>query len=286
MAWCSWPAWLLFSFWIEKMVEDISPRDSFEHVLRYWWVIALAMILGGLLGWSISRFSPPVYEARAEYRVTLDDDTLLAELHETNPEAELTYDIRAPYLAPVALAFYSPAVRSAVEEQARSQGLDFPVEGFKNGQLILDQRRSDWTVIVRHNDRKTAARLANLWIALADEYLQNAHAQAALAESLKLQMSLISKCFLNTSLAGGNRCAGTSFSDPAEMQAQYQDLDRQYQDAFSASEGVSMLVRFEPGAAAIPPVRPVYYNTSWLMLAGCLLGLILGGITAQKLPLK
>lgn len=268
------------------MVEDISPRDSLEHVLRYWWVIALAMILGGLLGWVISRFSPPVYEARAEYRVTLDDDTLLAELHETKPEAELTYDIRAPYLAPVALAFYSPAVRSAVEGQARSQGLDFPVDGFINGQLILDQRRSDWTVIVRHEDGETAAKLANLWIAIADGQLQMAHAQAALAESLKLQMSLISQCFLSVDLVEGNQCAGTSFSDPAEMQAQYQELDRQYQDAFSASEGVSMLVRFEPGAVAIPPIRPVYYNTGWLILAGCLLGLILGGITAQNLLLK
>jgi hypothetical protein len=268
------------------MVEDISPRDSLEHVLRFWWVIALAMIFGGLLGWGISRYTPPVYEARAEYRVTLDDDALLAELHMTKPDAELTYDIRAPYLSPVALAFYTPEVRSAVEGQARSQGLDYPVDGFKNGQLTLDQRRSNWTVIVRHNDSKTAAKLANLWITLADEYLQNAHEQAVLAESLKLQMSLISQCFLNASLAEGNQCAGTSFSDPTEMQAQYQNLDRQYQDAFSASEGVSMLVRFEPGAVADPPVRPVYYNTGWLMLAGCLLGLILGGITAQKLSLK
>ena len=268
------------------MVEDISPRDSLEHVLCYWWVIALAMILGGLLGWSISRFSTPVYEARAEYRVTLDDETLLKKVHETKPEAELTFDLRAPYLTPVALVFFTPEVRSTLEEQAYLEGLDFPVDGFRNGQLTLDQRRSNWMVIVRHDNSDTAAKLANLWIAIANEQLQKAHDQAVLAESLKLQMSLVSRCFLNASLSQSNQCAGTSFSNLSEMQTDFQNLDRQYQNALSASEGISTLVSFEPGAMAQAPIRPVYYNSGWIMLAGSLLGLIAGSVVVQKLPIK
>jgi hypothetical protein len=268
------------------MVDDISPRDSLEHVLRFWWVIALAMVVGGVAGWGVSRLSAPVYEARAGYRVTLDEDALLVELHKTNPQAELTYEVRAPYLSPVGLAFYTPEVRSAVEEQARAQGLDFPKEGFRTGQLSLDQRRGDWTIVVRHADGQTAAKLANLWVAVADEYLQRAHAQAALAESLKLQMALVSTCFLDSSLADGNQCAGTAFADPAQMQAYYQGLDRQYQDAFSASQGIGTLVSFEPSEVADSPMRPVYYNISLLMLAGALLGLIVGGIIVHRLPLK
>jgi uncharacterized protein involved in exopolysaccharide biosynthesis len=268
------------------MSEDISPRDSLEHALRYWWVIAMTMIIGGIVGWSIARFSAPVYEARAGYRVTLDEDAVLAEAQKTNPSAELTYELKAPYLTPVALMFYDPEVRSAVEELAQEEELDFPEDGFRSGQLNLDQRRSDWSIIVRHRDSETAAKIANLWVVIADEQLQKAHAQAALAESLKVQMSLITHCFLNSSLTEGNKCAGMSFSDLAEMQAHYQDLDRQYQDAFSASEGVSMLVRFGPGVMAQAPVRPVYYNTGLLTLAGSLLGLILGGVLVQKLPIK
>jgi hypothetical protein len=268
------------------MVEDISPLNNLEHALYYWWAITLAMIIGGLAGWGISRFSTPVYEARAGYRVTLDGDSLLEELRKTDPDVELTYDIRAPYLTPVALAFYTPEVRSAVEEQARAEGLDFPPDGFRNGQLTLDQRRSDWTVIVRHADSETAATLANLWVAIADAYLKRAQEQSALAASLKLQITLLSNCFTKTSLADANQCAGTSFVDTSEMQAYYQNLDRRYQDAFSASDGVSTLVSFDPGVIAVPPVRPIYYSTGLLIVAGCLLGLIFGGVIVQRLPLK
>jgi hypothetical protein len=249
------------------MVEDIAPRESLERALRYWWVIALAMLVGGFIGWSFGRFSRPVYEARADYRVTLDEAVLLAELRKTDPGAELTYEIRAPYLTPVALIFYAPEVRYAVEQQALVDGLDFPKDGFRNGQLTLDQRRSDWTIIVRHSDSETAAKLANLWTAIADEYLQRAHEQAALAASLKLEIDLLAKCFSNATLADANLCAGTFFADAAEMQTYYQDLDRQYQEAFSATEGISTLVSYGRGAAAEPPLRPIYYSTGLLVVA-------------------
>lgn len=268
------------------MVEDISPRDSLEHALHYWWVIALSMVIGGLVGWGIARFSSPVYEARAGYRVTLDDDAVLAKAQKTNPAAELTYELRAPYLTPVALVFYAPEVRAAVEKQALADGLVFPEDGFRNGQLALDQRRSDWTIIVRHSNSESAAKLANLWVSTADGHLREARKQAALAETLKIQIALLSHCFLDSSLFDGNQCAGTSFTNLDEFTARFQELDRQYQDALSASEGISPLVNFEPGLEALVPSRPVYYNTGLLMLAGSLLGLIFGGVIVQKLPIR
>jgi hypothetical protein len=268
------------------MDKDISPRESLERVLRYWWVIALAMMVGGMAGWIIGHYSSPVYEARAGYRVTLDDDAVLRELHKTKPDAELTYDIRAPYLAPVALVFYSSKVRSAVQEQAVATGLDFPQDGFRTGQLSLDQRGADWVVVVRHNESDTAAQLANLWITIADKQLRTAHEQAVLAASLKLKIDVISKCFNNAGLSEGNQCAATSFASLDDMQAGYKDLDRQYQDALTDSDGISTMVNFQPGASATPPARPIYYNIGSLMLIGSLIGLIIGGVIVQRLELK
>jgi hypothetical protein len=70
------------------------------------------------------------------------------------------------------------------------------------------------------------------------------------------------------------------------MQVYFQDLNRRFQEAVSESEGIGILVSFGRGASAEPPLRPVYYNTGLLMLAGSLLGLIVGGIVVQKLPIK
>jgi hypothetical protein len=268
------------------MDKEISPRESLERVLRYWWVIALAIMVGGMAGWVIGHYSSPVYEARAGYRVTLDEDAVLAELHKTKPDAELTYDIRAPYLAPVALVFYTPQVRAAVQEQAIAGGLDFPKDGFRTGDLFLDQHGNEWTAIVRHKDPDTAAQLANLWIKIADEQLHSAHEQAVLAASLKIKNDVLTKCFSNVGLAEANKCAGTSFASLDDMQISYKDLDRQYQDALTASDGISTMVNFQPGTQATPPARPVYYNTGLLMLIGSLIGLIIGGVIVQRLDLK
>ena len=268
------------------MVEDISPRDSFVHVLRYWWVIALAMIIGGLIGWGIGRLATPVYEARAGYRVSLDEDAVLAELHKTSPQAELTYDVRAPYLAPVALVFFASEVRTAVQDQATAAGLDFPKDGFRTGQLSLDQQGDEWTIVVRHSDPVSAAKLANLWVSIANGRLIKDHGQAVMAASLKLQIDMLTQCFTNPNLTEANQCAGTSFTKVPEMQAYYQDLDRKYQDALSANEGISTLVSFEPGAVATPPAQPIYYRTGLLMVVGGLLGLIIAGVVVQRLDLK
>jgi hypothetical protein len=218
--------------------------------------------------------------------VTLDEDALLTELHKTKPDAELTYDIRAPYLSPVALMFYTPEVRTAVQEQASASGLDFPKDGFRSGQLFLDQHGTEWTVVVRHNDPSTAAKLANLWITIVDARLRKAHTQTVLAMSLKLQIDLLTRCFTGASLTEANQCAGTTVASIGEMQTNYHDLDRQYQEALSASEGISPLVGFIPGVVAETPARPVYYNTGLLILVGSLLGLIIGGVVVQRLDLK
>lgn len=267
-------------------MNEISPRNTLDRVLQYWWVIALAMIAGGVIGWGISQLTVPVYEARAGYRVNVDDDALLAELRKTNPEAELNYDVRAPYLTPVALAFYLPEVRSAVEEQARAEGLAFPSDAFRSGDLSLDQRGSEWIIIARHSDKDTAAKLANMWVDIADRNLRQAHEEAVQAQALKLQMAALSNCFPGKSLVEGNQCAGTTFTDPGEIQAYLKDLDLQYQSALTAGEGISILVTFNRGSIAVPPERPIYYNTSLLILAGSLIGLLIAGVVVQRLPVK
>jgi hypothetical protein len=267
-------------------MNDISPRKSLDQVLRYWWVIALAMIAGGIVGWGVSHLSAPVYEARAGYRVNVDDNALLAELRKTNPEAVLSYDIRAPYLTPVALVFYLPEVRSAVEEQARAEGLAFPSGGFRSGVLSLDQRGDEWTIIVRHSNKETAAKLANMWVDIADKYLRQAHEEAVQAQVLKMQLTVLSNCFSDMNLVDANKCAGTTFVDMREIQAYLKDLDRQYQEALTASKGISTLVTFNRSSVADPPERPVYYTTSLLILAGSLIGLLIAGAVIQRLPVK
>ena len=57
-------------------MNDLSPYESFERILRRWWVVAACMVIGGMLGWGLSFLLRPIYEARANYLVQIDTEQL------------------------------------------------------------------------------------------------------------------------------------------------------------------------------------------------------------------
>lgn len=54
------------------IASEFSVYDQFNHLLSRWWLIALATLLGGILGFIIFQLRPPLYEATATYLVTID----------------------------------------------------------------------------------------------------------------------------------------------------------------------------------------------------------------------
>jgi hypothetical protein len=52
--------------------NEFSPYEYFERLMSLWWLVLLAIILGGTLGFIFYHLHPPVYEATATYFVTID----------------------------------------------------------------------------------------------------------------------------------------------------------------------------------------------------------------------
>jgi len=52
--------------------NEFSPYKYFNHVLDYWWLVLIATILGGTLGFAFYHLHPSIYEATATYFVTID----------------------------------------------------------------------------------------------------------------------------------------------------------------------------------------------------------------------
>jgi uncharacterized protein involved in exopolysaccharide biosynthesis len=52
--------------------NEFSPYEYFIRVIDFWWIVALATILGGVFGYIFYHLHPPVYEATATYNVTID----------------------------------------------------------------------------------------------------------------------------------------------------------------------------------------------------------------------
>ena len=52
--------------------NEFSPYEYFIRVIDFWWIVALATILGGVFGYIFYHLHPPIYEATATYNVTID----------------------------------------------------------------------------------------------------------------------------------------------------------------------------------------------------------------------
>lgn len=52
--------------------NEFSPYKYFGQIVNLWWIVFLAALLGGALGFVFNQLHPPVYEATATYFVTID----------------------------------------------------------------------------------------------------------------------------------------------------------------------------------------------------------------------
>jgi hypothetical protein len=267
-------------------MNDFSPQDAFDRTLRFWWVVAITMVIGGLLGWSLSFLFPPVFEAIANYQVKLDEEALLAQMVSQKPDAELDYITREKYLSPVELMFYKKEIRDDLAEQAQIAGLNYSPDQFNVSDFNLDRRGWSWAVVVRNRDAETAAKLANLWLQVVDRRLSQLREQSVKAHALNISIRTLASCFDGRDLAEANRCAGTSYANSEEAATNLQALESQYASISGASEGISELVTFEVINLAQVPAHAVLYRTGMLALVGSLLGLIAGVFIIQRLLIK
>ena len=52
--------------------QPFVPLVVLENALRYWWIVAVAIILGGAAGLLAHSFKPPLYESMAEFSIAVD----------------------------------------------------------------------------------------------------------------------------------------------------------------------------------------------------------------------
>jgi hypothetical protein len=256
-------------------MNDINPQQALERAMHLWWLIAVCVLLGGVAGWTFSMFRHPVYEATAFYDVSVDQPELARRLG-LDPQTPLGFSAIRPYIDPAANVFYQEETQNELFAAAQSQGIPAEAVDFSSNDLILDRSGALWYVTVRNADAELAARLANLWLELADTRIRAMLAHAYSAESLETVRSAVMQCFSSLNLTKANECAGTAFNTPVEFETYIAGLDRQIAAERQASGGVDTVLEVELGRAAQPPAEPVLYRQGTLILAGSLAGFLVG----------
>ncbi len=256
-------------------MNDISPLEIIQRILRYWWIPAAGLFLGGLIGWGFTRLHPPVYEATATYQVTIDEQLLLTEGEVTTDMLPLDFNHQNPFYSPAADVFSTAAANLAAGSQ--------PVQ---LSDFSLDRRGTRWMAAVRSTDPVNAARLANQWVTDADAGIRQAQMHSAEARTLESQRDTLQKCFTNNDFTQANLCAGTSFTTPAEMESFSADLEQRLLVEQKGALSIDPALQVSFVAPAAAPVQPVLYSRAFVILAGSVIGLLAGLLVVPRLPAR
>lgn len=138
--------------------NEFSPYKYINHVLNLWWLVLLATILGGILGFIFFHFHPPVYEATSTYFVTLDL-TRFPVLGEREDLIQYNEDMA---LGTTQGALLSIDVINNVVIQARTFGKSMtPQDLLKNG--TIERKHDIWELRYRSEVPSEAQEIVNTW---------------------------------------------------------------------------------------------------------------------------
>ena len=250
---------------VTTAVDDTyAPMDALTSAFRFWWVIFVLVVAGGLVGLLVHSLRPPVYEAVARFPASID-------FVSAGPLTEREEDLALNAIHDLVI---SDAVVDKVVETAAAQGISTSKAELKQSAL-LERRVNVWTLRLRDTDSQRAERLAGLWAEQAQADLLDGYENALAAARLSTTMRSLESC-LERAVVGepsGVHCSSARFS---EIQADLREAGAAYTQAKHASRGLSPTLVLGPMDPAVLSPRPVIFERSQVVLAGGLLGLLAG----------
>jgi hypothetical protein len=257
-------------------MKDIPILDALQRALRGWWIVSLCMVCGGLLGWGYTRLRPPMYEAQAVFHVDVDVDQYLI----NQGDVGVVVVKRSTMLAPVRDLFFAKNVVRKLISAAEAQGYTLTHEQILDD-FKIQQIDTRWLASVRAADPQSAATLANLWSEITLSVMKKAYAHAVELRTLELELSTVVRCFSEDDFTKGNQCAGTRFKSQAAFDRYLSKTQTEINAERDASRGLDASMELDLTRQAQVPDEPVLYNDSAIIVAGMMIGLILGVILVQ-----
>ncbi len=254
------------------MTASLSPREKVSNVLTYWWVIVTAAIIGGLIGLTVSTVKKPVYEARATFTISLD-------FARTGILTQYDKDLA---LGTAASAIFSYNVMQQVADAAQQNGIATDFETLKHT-AVMERKAAQWTLRVRASDPEDAAFLVNQWVDFGLADLNVSYQHALMAENLQNYIQTLETCMQQVSVnAVVPLCPYPTLAElETELKAASDALFVEKQASRNLFPGIT----YSLDQYATPPAEPALYGRNTLVLAGLILGLILGvGIVSTTLP--
>ncbi len=257
------------------MPEAFSPYDFMAHMLRYWKLVILMMIVGGLTGWLIHLSKPPLYESQSSISFAFNV-TRYGPLPQIDEDAAMGAVGTIIATSPVPEFVYQQALHNGIHD------LDpFPV-----GRSVFIERKSyQWVIRVRNPDPQAAAFIANSWAQRAFQELQVVSQHAERADALRIYLQSLESC-LERMVVTEPSTAQCSLGSQADLLRLLQTVGAEFLTEQSLGRGFLPYLLFNPPGQAAPAIQPDQFGSNTLVLAGILIGFLLAIlVVAADVPL-
>jgi capsular polysaccharide biosynthesis protein len=199
--------------------NEFSLYQYYNLTLKLWWLVIIATILGGMLGFTFYYLHAPLYEATATYFVTLD----LTHFPIQGTDGDLIQYNEDMAVNTTEGALLSTPVLRALITQLKSSGISLTFQEIMKNYTI-ERKHDVWELRYRSPVPSVAQTIVNTW-----------------------------------------------------AQIGYQEML-----AWQASGQAPEYVNFQPPSQALLPTMPVLYGRNNLIIAGALIGFIIGIVISSR----
>ena len=242
-------------------IKPIVPVDIIQILFRKWWLLVLGIVIGAVAGMLLHTLLPPVYQAQSVIQTNVDFG-LTGEL----TDVEEDYMILA-----VGGIIRSDEVIDTVIERANDLG--YALDRATFDEMAFVQRRfTEWLMIVRDEDAKTAADLAALWGDVAWEMLAENYSHALIAGQYQKALDEWSACLGAEDTSVTEMDCGSFSAD--EINAQIEAVADQLADEKLASHGLVAGTVLNYEQRALVPGSPTLRGRNSLVFSGGLIGFL------------
>jgi polysaccharide biosynthesis transport protein len=138
----------------DTIMNEFVPLDHFYLFIRYWWVVVLATIIGGVAGFFFSRMHTPLYEATATFYINVDLSKV--------KESPLPLHDEDLALSMIQGALLHPQVVEELVQELKKSNPELDTVKFLANHT-LERKNAFWELRYRDPDPLMAQEIVNLW---------------------------------------------------------------------------------------------------------------------------
>ena len=248
--------------------SDFKPR-ILRAKANEWLGVAGIMLIGALIGFSLSIFLAPKYEAIARLTTNLE---VVTDTNVTEIMVDAQIDI-------VGTLVFHPDVVERVQKSLSDQGKTYTATELIKKTKIERQLMSTM-IKVRDTDPEVAALIATTWAEKTYERLNEAYPHALALSEAKASQAMLTGCLDDPLKQALPFCQSLTLEQANQLLSETESVILRESPLSLGLTGELNVSQYQP--AAIPD-RPIAFQRSTLILAGALAGLVLALILGELL---